>query len=287
MFDGIGVDEEVLNSGMHLGNLHDLPQLINQVGGSKKADLNKMLSSELSEVWDFKIWLKIIELQKSFNDRVSPDWEKDTTQEKYNTWYALLDETVEVLNSTQWKWWKDSTKHNQIDWDNVRVEFIDLFHFALSIALQMNSADVLYTTMVSFQKGKETQSLNYQIQGPEFFNNFWDKILMSVFLKNPTLLLVSWVELWYKLGGDLNSFTKEYFVKMALNNVRQEFGYGAKNNYFKMWPDPKDPLSSKKVEDNIAVKYLVKDISDTEMTETSVDEFIDVFRRYYLEYVAI
>ncbi len=287
MFNGIGIDDDVLNSGMHFGNLHDLPDLVNKVGGKHSHDLNQMLDSELSDVWSFSVWQEIINLQSSFNDSVSPGWEKDINQEQYNTWYALLDEVTEVVNSKEWKWWKNSADYNSVDWDNVVVEFVDIFHFMLSLALQTDSADTIFVTMVSFQKSKSVGKNDTKIREDDFFEHFWDKILMSVFLKQTTLLMVSWVELWYKLGEDLNSFTKAYFTKMALNKIRQEFGY-SNNTYFKMWSDPKNPSDIKqKVEDNVAAKYLMRNIKDDDIRTDTIKEMEHILRNYYLEFVAI
>jgi hypothetical protein len=62
---------------------------------------------------------------------------------------------------------------------------------------------------------------------------------------------------------------------VVLNNIRQEFGYGHKNTYKKMWPDPDD--KTKLVEDNVAVWKLAKGFDPKE-----IKPFEDKLKKYYL-----
>ncbi len=117
MFDGLGIDKDFLNNGMplNMGNLDGMSGMLGNIPKEHQDKMNDMFENEMKSMGgevDFKLWMKIIELQKEFNDRVSPGWEKDINQEQFQTWTAILDETVEVIGSKHWKWWKDTQKIN-------------------------------------------------------------------------------------------------------------------------------------------------------------------------------
>ncbi len=285
-FTGLGIDEDFLNNGtpINLDNLGSLDGAKNMLGGmstEQRDQISDVFNQEMSSVIDFKLWVKIIELQKKLNNRVSPEWEADTKQEKYDTWMAILDETVEVLGSKKWKWWKDTAELGSIDWDNVQVELIDIFHFMLSISIQLKQQDSIFMTLMAFQKNKlDGKSAGFNQQ--EFFDKFWSEFLMAVWQKSIPLVVVKWCEFYYLSGGDFNNLVRDYFIKNALNHIRQEFGYSS-GKYQKMWRHPSNP--SKLVEDNVVAGELLKSTSD--LTEDSVTEMEKVLRKYYLEFVSI
>ncbi len=47
---------------------------------------------------------------------------------------AIITEACELNDSTSWKWWKNK---KEIDWDNVKEEIIDLWHFLISISIKV------------------------------------------------------------------------------------------------------------------------------------------------------
>ncbi len=288
MFDGMGIDKNFLNNGMALntGNLNDIPGMIKKMPSEHQNAIGDLFNSEMSQDLDFKIWMKIISLQKSFNDRVSPGWLEDKNQEKYNTWMAILDESVEVLGSKQWKWWKDTEGDalNKVDWDNVNVEMIDLLHFILSISLQTQHQDLLYMTLTSFEKNKRDgrNEIFTEVRDSNFFSSFWEEFLMAVWQKSLPLLIVKWGEFYYRSGGDFQKLARDYFIKNALNHIRQEFGYNS-GKYIKAWRDPGDAF--KTVEDNVAARKLLGGIE--KVTENSITEMETILRKYYLEFVTV
>jgi len=231
------------------------------------------MSSELGGVVDFNMWLETVEIQKKFNDKVAPGWLQDT--EKYDYWMAILDETVEVLGSKHWKWWKKDKELGEIDWDNVQVEIVDLFHFILSVAIQQNTQHILFTQLVNLEMNKETQV----IRPDNFFSTFWDEFMIAVQNRMLPLAAVRIVEYWYKTGADVNQLFMEYRIKAALNNIRQEFGYGT--SYKKMW---NVAGTSEVVEDNVIAKTLAQDI---ELDENTVQNIEIKLRDYYLTHVQI
>jgi hypothetical protein len=255
-------------------------KMTNQINSqiNQDIDINKIMDSELQGVVDFKMWMETVELQKEFNNSVAPGWQTDINQDKYDYWMAITDEAVEVLGSKHWKWWKDNTKMGEIDWDNVNVELIDLFLFTISIAIQQDAQHIIFSQLVNMEMNKETM----EIKPEDFFDDFRERFLgIAVANKNLALTAVFLVEFWYKAGGTANQLFMEFRVKSALNKIRQEYGYGKKNSYHKMWLDID---TGKMVEDNvIAAKMATK----VDLDDDTISNIYNLLETYYLEHVAI
>ncbi len=287
-FDGLGIDKDFLNTGMALntGNLDGMQDMIDGMPNVASDSISEIFNSEMSHIIDFKVWTKVISLQKSFNDRVSPGWESDTHQEKYLTWTAILDETVEVIGSKKWKWWKDTQELNTIDWDNVQVELIDIFHFMLSISLQMKQQDSIFMMLMAYERNILDGNVPVVgVRDPKFFDDFWHEFIMAVWQKSIPLIIVKWIEFYYRSGGNYKTLIRDYFIKNSLNHIRQEFGYTS-GKYQKMWRHPNDP--SKLVEDNVVAGLLLKTNNITEnLNEDSIKDMQEILRKYYLEFVTV
>lgn len=79
----------------------------------------------------------MFDMQKGFNKRVGVDSD-DMTEDERIKWIlqycrCMQQETAELVDCMPWKHW--STSPSPADWQNARVEIIDLFHFLLSLAL--------------------------------------------------------------------------------------------------------------------------------------------------------
>ncbi len=289
MFSGLGIDKDFLDNGipMNFGGLTGAQELIKEMPSEHKDSINELFNQELSGIIDFRLWSKMVQLQKDFNNRVAPNWETDHKQENFDFWMAILDETVEVLGSRHWKWWKDKAHLGEVDWDNMQVEFIDIFHFMLSVSLQMGQQDSIFMTMMAFEKNNmDGKSKAIDREDPKmvkvFFDKFWHEFLMAVWQKSIPLTVVKWCELYYISGGNFEILARDYFIKNALNDIRQEFGY-SDGRYQKKWRHPSD--SSRIVEDNVVAGILLKSTDD--LSENSVNEMKDTLRKYYLEFVTV
>jgi len=65
--------------------------------------------------------------QNTLNKIIDIKWTKNLCTNDFHT--AIVSEFNELLESTNWKWWK---KQNQYDSWNMKIEAIDILHFALS-----------------------------------------------------------------------------------------------------------------------------------------------------------
>ena len=245
-----------------------------------QVNVDELINNEIGGVLDFGIWSETVQMQTEFNNKVAPGWMHDIQNVKYDFWMAILDETTEVLNSKHWKWWKDSTKHGDVDWTNVRVELVDLFHFILSLTIQQKNEQLLFASFINFEINEVTKK-DRLIRDENYFKEFWDLFLMAVQIKSLPLVAVKWVEFWYRAGYNAEDLFKDYRIKNMLNKLRQKYGYGAKNNYKKMWPGIQE---NKLVEDNVIAWEIAKDMP---LTKEFNAEFFDKLEEYYLKYVAI
>lgn len=78
----------------------------------------------------------VFNLQIQLNERINPTLYADILKDpelrreqflKFEL--ALRQESCEAIDSLNWKWWKKDTD----DWDNVKVELIDMLHFWVSM----------------------------------------------------------------------------------------------------------------------------------------------------------
>ena len=243
---------------------------------SQKIDINQIMNSELDGAVDFGLWMETVELQRKFNDAVAPGWETDRSHQKYDFWMAITDEAVEVLGSKHWKWWKNKDQMGVIDWDNVMVELTDLFLFVMSISIQQDSQHVIFQQLVNLEINKDT---NFKIRDDLFFDDFRKRFMMAINNESIALVAVFLVEFWFRAGGNSEMLFKTYRIKSALNEIRQEFGYGV--GYKKMWLDVE---TGEQVEDNVIATKLAKDIV---LDENMVKAVYDRLKKYYLTNVSI
>ncbi len=253
-------------------------KMADNMGGiiNKDIDINQIMNSELNGAVDFGLWMETIEIQRKFNNSVAPGWETDVSHARYDYWMAVTDEAVEVLGSKHWKWWKDKDKMGVVDWDNVLVELTDLFLFVMSIAIQQKSQHVIFQQLVALEIGKTPQD---KIRDEEFFDDFRQRFMMAINNESVTLVSVFLVEFWFRAGGDAEMLFRTYRIKSALNEIRQEFGYGVK--YHKMW---KDNITGELVEDNVIANRISKDIP---LDENMIKNTKEALKKYYLTHVAI
>ncbi len=79
---------------------------------------------------------------------------------------ALRQESAEAIDSLNWKWWK---KDND-DWDNVKIELVDMLHFWVSMCTVagLTAEDVIN---LYFKKNK----LNHKRQEEGYKDGSYDK----------------------------------------------------------------------------------------------------------------
>mgnify|MGYP001297562266 FL=1 len=78
----------------------------------------------------------VFKRQVELNEKINPTLYKDimNDSELRREWFlkfekALTQESAEAIDSLNWKWWKK----DKDDWDNVKVELVDMLHFWVSM----------------------------------------------------------------------------------------------------------------------------------------------------------
>jgi len=242
-----------------------LPNMMNLnqgITGQSFSNIKDKLPDNLKDI-DYDIWDETVKLQTNFNEKTIPNW-----KEKKLDWYmAILDEWVEVLNSYSWKWWKDID--SKIDFQNIEVELVDLFHFLLSKAIEEKRTDFFFSIILALAGTKSKQ----YIDSPEMLKEKIRKeaIPMTSF-EVLEILLVIWADAWFKLDKSFEDLMKWYRVKNALNIIRQKFGY-KEGKYIKKWGQ---------YEDNVIAWEIANDLKlDNKMFETLIDKL----EQYYISNV--
>lgn len=76
----------------------------------------------------------LAKLQDALNKFIDVDWR---TKRQPDDWgLAVTIEATELMDSYPWKWWKNVNATP--DFNNVKVELVDILHFALSGTMQMS-----------------------------------------------------------------------------------------------------------------------------------------------------
>jgi len=200
--------------------------------------------------------LQLHNLQNTLNNMTNgSEWTNGITNKgKQINWYnCMLLEGAEAIDSTPWKHWK--AIEGKTDWENIKIEVVDIFHFLLSESIRLyginKSHYISNDILTSFE-------FNYSSSDFKIFNQemklFMFKVLsldLEVGSNN-----VSFPELFYhffKLLELCNMTFDEmynlYIMKNALNKIRQDNGY-KEGKYVKIWEG---------VEDNVYLYNLLKD----------------------------
>ncbi len=79
---------------------------------------------------------EIMMMQKKLADFIySPRYPKNQQGRISVLAVAVIHEAVELQRLTNWKWWK---KNHEFDEKSAREELIDILHFVIQIALELN-----------------------------------------------------------------------------------------------------------------------------------------------------
>ncbi len=166
--------------------------------------------------------LSMLELQDAMNSRVNPDW-----REAGYAWYrAIWTECAEMLDHYGWKWWK----HQKPDMEQVHLELIDIWHFALSDLI------LKHQTLEDAAQRAE-QELGSPAAG-EDFREMIERMAMDT-IAEKSAQVESFAALMRLAELDFDSLFKTYVGKNVLNFFRQDHGY-KDGTYVKTWHGRED-----------------------------------------------
>ncbi|MBT5953225.1 dUTPase [bacterium] len=118
---------------------------------------------ELQDIFD-----KQIELNEKINPSLYIDIKDPEIRKKWflNFELALRQESAEAVDSLNWKWWKKDEE----DWDNVKIELVDMLHFWVSMC-SVSGLDAKEVFELYFKKNK----LNHKRQEEGYKDGSYDK----------------------------------------------------------------------------------------------------------------
>ena len=221
---------------------------------------------------NFKLTLQklkaMLRIQNTLNQKVNSDWKNAG----YPWRDAIMVEAVELFDHLQWKWWK---KPGPVDWGQVRMEAVDIWHFLLSEALEeLDTIDLDKESNVSYLN---EMADNFYILSVNQDKENINVPLLKVYVKdliggsahnhNFQELLSLFAGIIEELGMSFDDLYKSYIGKTKLNEFRWANGYGGQ--YVKDW----SMGASKSLEDN---QYLTTVLDSLDVNDPNFPEQVTV-----------
>jgi dimeric dUTPase (all-alpha-NTP-PPase superfamily) len=216
--------------------------------------------------------LQMLLLQQQLNDDTNgPGWENGITKNnKRIDWKrATYLECAELIESYPWKHWKniDATA----DYENIKIEAVDIWHFIMSEALKDYKTKGLGSINALAQA--ITQMNNFKTFTDEITptaKNYYEQIetveilMKTLFCSQSTEKLIeAFIDVAVQSGLNLDTLYTLYVGKNILNQFRQNHGY-KEGSYIKIWEGK---------EDNVVMQHLL-DANDA-LTPEAVYEALE------------
>lgn len=199
----------------------------------------------------YELIKQMLLLQQQLNDETNGEgWESGYNKNnKIINWKrCIYMECAELIDSFAWKHWKSISA--PADWDNVKVEVIDIWHFVMSLLLEhyknsnLGDIDKITENICSTQGFKlfcKDPIANADHSDFEIINDV-EKIihLTSGFnIKLHDDLLMTYFAVALKCKVNLKELYTFYIAKNVLNKFRQDNGY-KEGTYKKVWDGLED-----------------------------------------------
>lgn len=190
-------------------------------------------------------------LQQTLNDETNgKGWESGYNKHnKLISWKRCIHmECAELIDSFPWKHWKNIT--HPTDWDNVKVEVVDIWHFVMSLLLEHYHAHQKGDIARLVEDVTNTQGFRdfcKEAYDPSSFNpleiiNDIESLIHMTTGYDMELfdgLLREYFNLALKCGVSIVELYRFYVAKNILNRFRQDHGY-KEGSYVKVWNGKED-----------------------------------------------
>ena len=166
--------------------------------------------------------LVMLEMQDAMNRRVNPDWRRAG-----NAWYrAIWTECAEMLDHYGWKWWK----HHEPDLEQVRLELVDILHFAMSDYLLRDDDLDAVAERIRAELAAPTDSADIRAAIEDMAGRT---------IAERAMHFADFANLMRLVGMDFDQLYRHYVGKNVLNFFRQDHGY-REGRYVKTWDGRED-----------------------------------------------
>ena len=191
----------------------------------------------------------MLRLQQELNDDTNgKGWEKGITKNgKVIDWRRCIYlEAAELIESYPWKHWKNIAA--EADYENIRIETVDIWHFIMSEALRLEKlerdgeiADLVETiesleAYIRFRDGDRADT------GGDIYAEMAlvERLIEGIFCDRRIERLMSdFFDMASVSGLNLESLYTLYIGKNVLNRFRQNHGY-KEGEYLKIWNGRED-----------------------------------------------
>ena len=166
--------------------------------------------------------LIMLEMQDAMNARVNPDW-----RQAGNAWYrAIWTECAEMLDHYGWKWWK----HQQPDLEQVRLELVDIMHFAMSDYLLQDVDNEVVAERIEAELSdpRHDEDIRAAIEN-----------MAQTTIASKSMHFSDFANVMALIGMDFDQLYRTYVGKNVLNFFRQDHGY-KDGSYIKTWDGRED-----------------------------------------------
>ena len=166
--------------------------------------------------------LVMLDMQDAMNSRVNANW-----RQANNAWYrAIWTECAEMLDHYGWKWWK----HQQPELDQVRLELVDIFHFAMSNYMlgQSDNNAVAERIIEELTDARNQRDIRVAIE-----------TMAQTTIANQSMHFSDFANVMNLIEMDFGDLYRMYVGKNVLNFFRQDHGY-KDGSYIKVWQGKED-----------------------------------------------
>ena len=217
----------------------------------------------------------MLTLQQQLNDATNGEgWENGITKNgKLIDWKRCSYlECAELIESYPWKHWKNIDA--EPDYDNIKIEAVDIWHFIMSQMLQdykIGGKGDIHTLTKAIESLPNFNAFSKTVTPTD--KNSYEQIevvenLMRVLFcdKSPEVLMKAFIDVAMQSGLNLATLYQLYLGKNILNQFRQDHGY-KEGSYIKIWNEK---------EDNVVMQSILE-----ENTEITPDELYQALKKAY------
>ncbi len=192
---------------------------------------------------------EMLNLQQKLNDDTNgKGWELGQTKEgKLISWKrCIYMECAELIDSFPWKHWKNITA--PIDKENVAVEIVDIWHFIMSLGLELAANEKKTINELANEIGAVSGFSEFckEPYNMERYNSYEIINDIEIIINRGSGfniyfgdLLKDYFRLSLKCGINLYNLFEVYMGKNVLNKFRQDHGY-KDGTYKKIWNGKED-----------------------------------------------
>ncbi|WP_345993569.1 dUTP diphosphatase [Sulfurimonas sp. HSL-1716] len=208
--------------------------------------------------------LMMLQLQQQLNDSTNGEnWTEGITKngKEINWKRCIYMECAEMIDSFSWKHWKNISQDP--DWDNLKIEVVDVWHFIMSLAIEEYAKNMrgqledLAAQIAELPAYETVQRENSSFASQsEIIEKVELLMIDALSRKSPDIsnMVNHFFELVTMSGLDITSLYRLYVGKNILNQFRQDHGY-KEGSYIKIWNGSEDNVIMKRIwEENGDIK---------------------------------